>query len=213
VVLYLNLKAGPSFGEGLLPAGAPREARERDYFFATSFLVWGLWAGFGAVRAVRVLGPRLASPSASTILRLAGIAVVASPVALNWSAVDRRAGADPTAARDSARDLLDRVPRGGILLAAGDNDTYPLWYAQRVEAYRPDVTVVTIPLLGVAWYRRELARRHSLSDPSLSGTWRGLSATLEEICARAQAKSRTIMMAPRVATHTLEQSCPLLRPE
>ncbi|MEX1187553.1 MAG: DUF2723 domain-containing protein [Gemmatimonadaceae bacterium] len=207
VILYLNLKAGPSFGEGLLPAGAPREARERDYFFATSFVVWGLWAGFGAVRAVRVLGARLASPSARTILQLAGIAVVASPVALNWKAVDRRAAAHATAARDTARELLGRVPPSGVLLAAGDNDTYPLWYAQEVEKVRGDVTVVTVPLLGTAWYRRELARRHSLVDSADADTWRGLSATLAEVCSSAHERGRPIMVAPGAAARTLPASC------
>ncbi|MGK2934054.1 MAG: glycosyltransferase family 117 protein [Gemmatimonadaceae bacterium] len=207
VILYLNLKAGPSFGEGLLPAGAPREARERDYFFTTSFLVWGLWAGFGAVRAVRTVGARLASPAARTILRLAGMAVVTLPVALNWKAVDRRVAAHATAARDTARELLGRVPPSGVLLAAGDNDTYPLWYAQQVEKIRGDVTVVTVPLLGTAWYRHELARRHSLVDSADAGTWRGLSATLAQVCSAAHERGRPIMVAPGAATRTLPASC------
>ena len=207
VVLYLNLKAGPSFGEGLLPDGAPREARERDYFFATSFLVWGLWAGFGAVRAARALGARLAGSSGRTILRFAGIAVVASPIVMNWSAVDRRAGGSATAARDSARELLGRVPSGGVLLAAGDNDTYPLWYAQEVESLRRDVTVVTVPLLGTAWYRSELARRHGLLDSDDAATWRGFSETLAEVCSSARARGRPILVAPGAAARTLPASC------
>ena len=207
VILYLNLKAGPSFGQGVLPDDAPREARERDYFFATSFLAWGLWAGFGAVRLTRALGARLSSLPARTILRVAGIAVVASPVLLNWRAVDRRAGASPMAARDSARELLGRVPREGVLLAAGDNDTYPLWYAQEVESHRRDVTVVTVPLLGTAWYRGELARRHALLDSSDTATWRGFSETLEEVCSSARARGRPIVVAPGAATRTLPASC------
>jgi hypothetical protein len=207
VILYLNLKTGPSFGEGLIPDAAPREARERDYFFVTSFLIWGLWAGFGAVRAVRAAAGRVSRPSARTILRLAGIAVVASPVALNWQAVDRRAAADATAARDTARELLGRVPPSGVLLAAGDNDTYPLWYAQEVENLRGDVTVVTVPLLGTAWYRHELARRHSLVDSADAGTWRGLSATLAEVCSSARERGRPIMVAPGAAARTLPAGC------
>lgn len=207
VVLYLNLKAGPSFGEGLLPDGAPREARERDYFFATSFLVWGLWAGFGAACLARAMAARLSSPPARTILRLAGIAVVASPIVLNWKAVDRRAGASPMAARDSARELLGRVPSGGVLLAAGDNDTYPLWYAQEVESLRRDVTVVTVPLLGTAWYRGELARRHELLDSAGTATWGGFSETLAEVCSSARASGRPIVVAPGAATRTLPANC------
>jgi hypothetical protein len=207
VILYLNLKAGPSFGQGLIPDAAPREARERDYFFATSFLIWGLWAGFGAARAARAAAERMSRPSARTILRLAGIAVVALPVALNWKAVDRRAPANATAAGDSARDLLARVPQSGVLLAAGDNDTYPLWYAQEVEKVRRDVIVVTVPLLGTAWYRRELARRHSLVDSADAGTWRGLPATLAEVCSSAHERGRPIMVAPGAAARTLPAGC------
>jgi len=207
VILYLNLKAGPSFGEGVLPGGAPREARERDYFFATSFMVWGLWAGFGAIRSARVLAHGLRNSIPRTIVGLAGIAVVVSPVAMNWSAVNRRAGEDATAARNSARELLERVPRNGILLAAGDNDTYPLWYAQRVEHLRTDATVVTVPLLATAWYRIELARRHFLIDSTSAGSWRGLSSTLEVVCTRARARSRPIALAPNVALRALPSSC------
>nr|MCU0619219.1 hypothetical protein [Gemmatimonadaceae bacterium] len=48
VVVLLNLHAGPSYGHGILPDGAPREARERDYFFALAFWAWGAWAALGA---------------------------------------------------------------------------------------------------------------------------------------------------------------------
>lgn len=207
VILYLNLKAGPSFGAGVLPDGAPREARERDYFFAASFVVWGLWAGFGAVRAAAALSLRARTGVPRTIVRLAGIAVVASPIAMNWSAVDRRAGVDATAARDSARALLERVPYGGILLAAGDNDTYPLWHAQRVEGFRTDATVVPVPLLGTAWYRSELARRHALLDSATAGSWRGITRTLDEVCALARLRGRPVAVAPHVATRTLPPGC------
>ena len=207
VILYLNLKAGPSFGEGVLPAGAPREARERDYFFATSFLVWGLWAGFGAVRLADRIARRAAAGLPRTILRLAGIAVVASPVALNWSAVDRRASVDAAAARDSARELLGSVPRNGVLLAAGDNDSYPLWYAQRVENLRTDATVVTVPLLATAWYRHEVARRHSLLDPAGADSWLGMRPTLDQVCRSARVRGRPIMLAPNIVVRTLPSSC------
>ncbi|MGI8619818.1 MAG: protein O-mannosyl-transferase family [Gemmatimonadaceae bacterium] len=207
VVLYLNLKAGPSFGEGLLPDHAPREARERDYFFATSFLVWGLWAGLGAVRTMAALARRTRRAPPRAMVRLAGIALAVSPVALNWSAMNRRAGVNPTAAGDSAEALLESLPRNGILLAAGDNDTYPLWYAQRVRKRRADATVVTVPLLATAWYRSELARRHSLMDPATALVWRGLAASQGEVCASARAQRRPITLAPSVAPRTLPPAC------
>ncbi|HEV7704123.1 MAG TPA: DUF2723 domain-containing protein, partial [Gemmatimonadaceae bacterium] len=49
LVVYLNFKAGASFGWGVLPDSAPHEVRDRDYFFVLGFWVWGAWAGVGAV--------------------------------------------------------------------------------------------------------------------------------------------------------------------
>src|SRR5207302_2649338 len=73
VTLYLNLRASPSFGWGILPAGAVREARERDYFFVLGFWTAGLWAGIGAVTLARQWRLSLA----------VGFAVAALTIALN----------------------------------------------------------------------------------------------------------------------------------
>ena len=151
VVVYLNLKAGPSFGWGVLPAGAAREARERDYFFVLGFWAWGLWAGMGAIALAR----RFTMPAL-------GLAVAALPIVLNWSAVNRRDEPEASMPRMLARALLEPLPPRSVLFVAGDNDTYPLWYLQQVEHDRRDVTVVTEPLLGAEWYAEELARRHHL---------------------------------------------------
>src|SRR5213083_91166 len=80
VVIYLNLKAGPSFGAGLLPPIATHEARERDYFFFWMFVCWGLWAGYGAIRLSRLL---------MTPLNLVLLLMPFAPALLNWTAVDR----------------------------------------------------------------------------------------------------------------------------
>ena len=64
--------------------------------------------------------------------------------------------------REVAKALLSNLPQRSVLFVAGDNDTYPLWYAQQVEHTRRDVTVVTLPLLAAGWYGDELDRRDSL---------------------------------------------------
>lgn len=151
VVVYLNLKAGPSFGWGVLPEGAAREARERDYFFVLGFWAWGLWAGMGAVALAR----RFTAPAV-------GVAVAALPIVLNWSAVNRRDEPEASMPRMLARALLEPLPPRSVLFVAGDNDTYPLWYLQQVEHERRDVTIVTEPLLGAEWYAQEFARRSRL---------------------------------------------------
>ena len=58
--------------------------------------------------------------------------------------------------------LLEATPRNGVLFVGGDNDSYPLWYAQEVRHIRPDVAVVTIPLLPTRWYREQVAHRFQL---------------------------------------------------
>jgi hypothetical protein len=68
-----------------------------------------------------------------------------------------------------AKDLLNSVEPYGILVTVGDNDLFPLWYAQEVEGVRKDVLVVTTALLGTEWYAGQLIRRPVYSYDSLAG--------------------------------------------
>ena len=158
VVLYLNLKAGSSFAWPLVPDATMHEARDRDYFFVLGFWAWGIWAGLGALR----LGYRfrLTGVAAHSV----GIAVAALPLALNWRAVNRRAEPDARVPLAVANALLEPLPRNAVLIVGGDNDSYPLWYAQQVERLRPDVITVTVPLLGAQWYAEEMRRRWGFAD-------------------------------------------------
>jgi hypothetical protein len=166
VIAYLNLKVGTSFGWNFISDAAHHEARDRDYFFVLGFWAWGLWAGIGALvigsRASRRFMPRWHYP------RMVGVALAALPIALNWSAMNRGNELEASLPREVASALLDPLPRNTVLFVGGDNDTYPLWYAQQVEHRRQDVTVVTIPLLGAPWYAQQLARRYGLIGPSAS---------------------------------------------
>lgn len=193
--IYLNLKAGPSFGHGILPDGTVREARERDYFFSLGWWTWGLWAGFGAVTLAR----RIGAPAG-------GAAIALLPLLLNWRQVDRTSLPEAALPMATAEGLLRHAPPRAVLFVAGDNDTYPLWYAQRVLGIRQDVTVVTTPLLPADWYRAELARRDDLL--AAGAAWAGRRETVREISTRARVRGRPIAMAVSMplADRTLVQS-------
>jgi len=185
VAAYLNLRPSPSFGWGVLPAGIMREARERDYFFVLSFWAWGLWAGIGAVRLARRFRW---SP-------LLGVAVALVPVALNWSAVNRRAEPEASEPRELAAALLEAAPARAVLFVAGDNDSYPVWYAQDVLGIRRDVTTVTTPLLAASWYVAEFQRRWALGPGApmpVTATPVDRYAAALEIARAARAQGRPV---------------------
>jgi len=153
LVIYMNFR--PGFGRWFdtYPASSAHEVRERDYFFVVSFIVWGIWAGIGLAVLARALWTR-----AGPVRRLApaALSVVAVSVEHKWAAASRRYGPDARLAADFAYDLLNTVPPYGILFTYGDNDTFPLWWAQEVGRTRQDVTVVCLALANTDWYMRQL---------------------------------------------------------
>jgi Protein of unknown function (DUF2723) len=198
VVIYLNLRAGPSFGWGILPDDATREARERDYFFVTGFWAWGLWAGYGAVVGARAFGRRMMSAPQPRLIAAAGIVVAALPIVLNWPAMDRRRWPERDLPRLMAVSLLEAAPPRAVLFVGGDNDTYPLWYAQTVLGTRRDVTLVTTPLLPADWYRAELMRRHRLQSAAHVNGWQGRTPASRDIALQARTLDRPVAVAVTV---------------
>ncbi|HKT60828.1 MAG TPA: DUF2723 domain-containing protein [Gemmatimonadales bacterium] len=171
LVLYMNFKPGYDRWFDVWREARDHEVRERDYFFVVSFIVWGLWAGIGiaeTARAMVVRAPRLARWSPALLV----VALV--PIGLNWTAASRRHGADARLAADFAYDLLNSVPPYGVLFTYGDNDTFPLWWAQEVAGIRRDVTVVCLALANTDWYMRQLrdAPTRPLDEAALPAVWR-----------------------------------------
>jgi F0F1-type ATP synthase membrane subunit c/vacuolar-type H+-ATPase subunit K len=170
LVAYMNFKPGYSLGYNWYPDGTQHEVRERDYFFVISFIVWGLWAGLGLLGLARSLAAR-ARPRAAALVLLLGVV----PFALNFPVANRRFGPDARLPGDFAYDLLNSVPPYGILFTYGDNDTFPLWWAQEVAGIRRDVTVICLALAETDWYMRQL--RDNPVRPFDEGTapaiWKG----------------------------------------
>ncbi len=189
VATWLNLKAGPTYGSGVLADSVVREARERDYFFVLGFWAWGLSAGAG----LAVIAARLATRLPAVIAPVA-YAVAAVPLVANGPAMDRTREPMASLPRTFGRLLLDAVPQNGVLFTAGDNDSFPLWYLQQVEDYRSDVTVVTIPLLRAAWYREQIATRTRLL-PASSGAAVSQLEALQTIATSAAANRRSVRVS------------------
>ena len=157
LIYYLNFRYGASQAPDL--TNVEREVRDRDYFFLWSFSAWGVWAGLGLVWFWRALassstrGPesRRRLIVASPVLLLAAV-----PLFGNWSAASRR---NDRITPSFAHDLLNSVEPYGVLVTGGDNDTFPLWYAQEVEGVRRDVTVAVTSLMNTDWFARGMIRR------------------------------------------------------
>jgi transmembrane protein TMEM260 (protein O-mannosyltransferase) len=179
LVAYMNFRPGYDRWFNRWPEPADHEVRERDYFFVVSFIVWGIWAGMGLGALVRSLLLRAASArrQAWGMARAAPMLflLAAVPLVLNWRDASRRHGPDARLAGDFAYDLLNSAPPYGILFTFGDNDTFPLWWAQEVAGIRRDVTVVCLALANTDWYMRQLrdAPARPLDEPALPAVWRG----------------------------------------
>jgi len=166
LIYYLNFKLGASQD----PASpAPHEVRDRDYFFLWSFSAWGVWAALGLLyiwesiaalfgtENVRVGRESFALPKRNSWAYASPILVLAIiPIFANWHWASRAGHRDT---RDFAADLLNSVEPYGVLITVGDNDTFPLWYAQEVEGIRRDVVVANTSLLNTDWYVRQIIRR------------------------------------------------------
>ena len=154
LVVYLNFKYGFSLAPHIAERTA-HEVRERDYFFVASFIVWGNLAGIGLAGFWAALsdqwGGGAAYRKAMPILLVTFI-----PMGYNWEWASR---ADDYATVDWAYDLLMSVEPYGVLFTNGDNDTFPLWYAQEIEGVRKDVTVIVLQYLYTDWYPRQIRDR------------------------------------------------------
>ncbi len=141
----------------------PREPRERDYTLVGSFFTYCVFIGMGVLFLYDLLKKYVGSSGsaiASTILGL-----VAVPLIMAAGGKDDHNRHDRRMARDFATNFLESCPPNAILFTQGDNDTYPLWYAQEVEGVRPDVRVANLSLIGVDWYIDFLRRAANENAP------------------------------------------------
>ncbi|WP_242923261.1 glycosyltransferase family 117 protein [Pontibacter liquoris] len=141
----------------------PTEPRERDYTFAGSFYAFSIWIGLGVLGVAdlleKVLKNNMAKAGLTTVLCLSVPLIM---VAEGWDDHDRSGRYQSV---DSAKNLLDSCAPNAILFTNGDNDTFPLWYAQEVEGYRTDVRVAVLSYLNTDWYIDQMKRQSYKSAP------------------------------------------------
>ena len=147
----------------------PKQPRERDYAFVGSFSFYAIWIGLGVMALSEWISglfkkrgatadDKAAAPKAYKVVMpvvfvVCMLAVPCLMAAENWDDHDR---SQKTAARDFAQNYLKSIKKNGILITFGDNDTFPLWYAQEVEGTRTDVRILNYTLSGMYWYVEQL---------------------------------------------------------
>ncbi|MBU9936308.1 MAG: DUF2723 domain-containing protein, partial [Ferruginibacter sp.] len=143
---------------------AGNQPRERDYAYVGSFYAFAIWIGLG-VLYVKELFSKFIKNSMMTNVVAGGLCLLAVPVLMASQEWDDHDRSKKTLARDLAIDYLESCAPNAILISFGDNDTYPLWYAQEVQGIRQDVRVINSSLLGTDWYINQLRYKVNKSDP------------------------------------------------
>ncbi|MGB8357380.1 MAG: DUF2723 domain-containing protein [Bacteroidales bacterium] len=140
----------------------PNQPRERDYAYAASFYAFTIWIGLGVLSLFELLRKLIGEKAGAITASLLTLAVPALMGAQNFHDHDR-SGRYLT--RDVAFNYLNSCAPQAILFTNGDNDTFPLWYAQEVEGMRTDVRVCNLMLLNTDWYIDQMKMEAYTSKP------------------------------------------------
>ena len=127
----------------------PTEPRERDYAVVGSFQIFCIWIGLGVISLAEILSKYLKGAAAIGATALSLVLVPLNMGYQNWDDHDR---SGRYIGIDMAKNFLGSLEKNAVLFCNGDNDTYPLWYAQNVEGYRTDVRIINQSLLPTDWY-------------------------------------------------------------
>lgn len=140
----------------------PYQVRERDYAYAGSFYAFAIWIGFAVAAIYEWIQDFLKGKHqvvTASVVSLLLLGVPALMAQQNWDDHDR---SNRRTAVEMATNYLNSVGRNGILITHGDNDTFPLWYAQEVEGIRTDVRIANTSLLGTDWYIGQM--KYTIND-------------------------------------------------
>ena len=140
----------------------PFEPRERDYALVGSFYVFAIWIGFGVYAIYEIIAEKVKSKLVGPIV--IGACLLAAPILMasqNWDDHNR---ANKYTAIAMAKNYLESCDKNAILYTIGDNDTFPLWYAQEIEGIRTDIKIVNTQLFMTDWYIDQMKFKTYKSD-------------------------------------------------
>lgn len=141
----------------------PTEPRERDYIYAGSYYAFCFWIGFAVIALADIFSKMTKSLKVGAVTAtLIGLSAPALMAQQGWDDHDR---SDRFFSVDSAVNYLQSCAPNGILFTGGDNDTFPLWYAQEVEGVRTDVRVIVLSYYNTDWYIDQTTRQVYESKP------------------------------------------------
>lgn len=141
----------------------PYQPRERDYAYVGSFYAFSIWIGLGVIGLYQAIKRALSGPTGAAVTTAVALIFVPGLMAAeNWDDHDRSGNYIPV---DFAYNALKTCEPNAIIFSYGDNDTFPLWYAQEVEEYRTDVRVSNLSYLRADWYVSQMLRKAYDSDP------------------------------------------------
>ncbi|MDL5050863.1 DUF2723 domain-containing protein [Oscillatoria amoena NRMC-F 0135] len=140
----------------------PSEPRERDYIYSGSYYAFSFWIGLSVIGLASGIGKVIKN------VRVAAIAstliAFSAPTLMATEGWDDHNRSNRFFSVDSAINYLESCAPNGVLFTGGDNDTFPLWYAQEVEGIRTDMRVVVLSYYNTDWYIEQSMRKHYESD-------------------------------------------------
>jgi MFS family permease len=149
IVVYLN--------------SPPTEPRERDYIYAGSYYAFAMWIGLAVIGLTEIFQGILKKGKGAVIAAtLIGLTAPALMAKDGWDDHNR---SDRFFSVDSATNYLDSCAPNGIIFTGGDNDTFPLWYAQETERFRTDLRVIVLSYYNTDWYIDQTMRKAYKSEP------------------------------------------------
>jgi len=135
----------------------PHQPRERDYAYAGSFYAFAIWIGLGVLSIYEALSRKTNKKLSAIVATCVCLVLVPGIMAAeNWDDHDR---SGRYATISYAKNYLNSCEPNAILFTYGDNDTFPLWYAQEVEGVRRDIRIVNLSLLAGDWYINQMKRK------------------------------------------------------